>query len=114
MAVTYFGTGIRDCFRFGFQIIFADNFVWIINVQLEVGHDGKMVPKFMLEIGYITQVGKHISHDVDNRVCTTLTFGAVFDCQCMVYHVLDTASVFGQRHPFLLSIILHNLLVIND
>ena len=31
----------------------------------------------MLKIRNITQMGKHIPHDVDNRVSTTLTFGTV-------------------------------------
>ena len=109
VAVTYFGAGIRNGFRFGYQVVFADNFVWIVDVQLEVRHDGKMIPQLVLEIGYVAKVGKHVSHDVDNGICTTLALGAVFDCQCMVYHILDAAPVFGQRHPLLLSIILHIL-----
>lgn len=61
----------------------------------------------MLEIGYISQMGKHITHDIDNGIGTTLTFGTILDSQRKVNHILDTATIFRQRHSFLLSIILH-------
>ena len=61
----------------------------------------------MFEVGYIAQMGKHVSHDVDDCVCATLAFCTVFDCQRVVYHILDAATIFGQGHPFLLSVILH-------
>ena len=40
-------------------------------------------------------------------ICTTLTFGTILDSQRKVNHILDTATIFRQRHSFLLSIILH-------
>ena len=44
VAVADFGTGVGDALRLGIQIVLADNFVRIIYIQLEVGHDGKVVP----------------------------------------------------------------------
>ena len=107
VAVTDFGTGVGDTLRLSVQIVLADNLVRIIYIQLEVGHDGKVVPQLMFEVGHIAQMGKHVSHDVDDCICAALAFCAVFDCQRVVYHILDAAAIFGQRHPLLLGVILH-------
>ena len=61
----------------------------------------------MLEIGYISQMRKHIPHNIDDSICTTLTLCRVLNCQCMIYHILDTPPILGKRHSFLLSVILH-------
>ena len=66
-----------------------------------------MIPQLMFEIGYISQMRKHVTHDIDNGIGTTLAFGTVLYSQCKIDHILDTAPIFGQRHSFLLSIILH-------
>ena len=43
-----------------------------------------MIPKFMLEIGHVTQMREHIAHDIYNRVGTTLTFRTVLYSQRIV------------------------------
>ena len=109
MAVAHAGSRIWDRFRLGHQVVFADDFVGIVNIQLKTGHDGQVIPEFMLEIGHITQMGEHISHNVDNCVSTTLTLGTVLNGQRIIYHVLYAAAVLGKRHSFLLGIVLHLL-----
>ena len=109
MTVTHTGSRVRNVFRTGHQIVFADNLVRVIDVQLKTGHNGQMIPKFMLEIGHVTQMREHIAHDIYNRVGTTLTFRTVLYSQRIVNHILYAAPVFGKRHSFLLGIILHNL-----
>ena len=60
--------------RAGHQIVLADDFIRIVNIQLKTGHDSQVVPKLVLEIGYITQMGEHISHNVDDGVGTCLLY----------------------------------------
>ena len=107
VAVAHAGSRIWDRFRLGHQVVFADDFVGIVNIQLKTGHDSQMIPELVLEVGHITQMGEHISHNVDNCVSTTLTLGTVLNGQRIIYHVLDATPVFGKRHSFLLSIVLH-------
>ena len=109
VTVTHTGSGVGDMVRAGHQIVLADDFIRIVNIQLKTGHDSQVVPKLVLEIGYITQMGEHISHNVDDGVGTTLTFCTILNGQRIIYHVLDATSVFGKRHSFLLSIVLHLL-----
>ena len=109
VTVTHTGGGVGDMVRAGHQIILADDFIRIVNIQLKTGHDSQVVPKFVLEIGYITQMGEHISHNIDDGVSATLTFCTILNGQRIIYHVLDATSVFGKRHSFLLSIVLHLL-----
>ena len=37
----------------GSKIFFPNYFVRIIDIELEIGHDGQMIPQFMLEIVYV-------------------------------------------------------------
>ena len=99
----------RDMIRTGDEVVLADDLVRIVNIEFKTGHNSEVIPQLMLEIGYITQVGKHIPHYIDNGVGTTLTFCTILNGQRIIYHVLDATPVFGKRHSFLLSIVLHLL-----
>ena len=73
------------------------HFVRIINIQLIIGHDSQMIPQFMLEIRYVTQMRKHVSHYRDYRAGTTLTLLTVFQRERIIHHFLDAASVLRHR-----------------
>ena len=98
---------ISNLARFHFQFFTLHDFERIVNVQLEIGHDGQMIPKLVLEIRHITQMRKHTAHDIDNRIGATLAFFPIFDSQRMIHHILDTSTVFGKFHFLSLGIIFH-------
>ena len=96
-------------FRLYYQVFLLHNLERVIDVQLKIRHDSQMIPKFVLEIRHITQMREHATHDVDNCVCTALTFCTVFDCQRMIHHILYTSPIFGQFHFLSLGIIFHTV-----
>ena len=115
MPVADFAAGIGDAVRLHVQVVRTDNLIGVVDVQLEVRHDGEVVPQLVLEVGDFAQLGEHASHDVDDGVGTALTFCTVFDGQRMVDHVLHAPSVLRKRHFLTLGVIIvfliHNSLV---
>ena len=74
----------RDMIRTGDEVVLADDLVRIVNIEFKTGHNSEVIPQLMLEIGYITQVGKHIPHYIDNGVGTTLTLCTILNGQRII------------------------------
>ena len=87
--VYFFGNGADKCR----EQITHPNAHFIVNIQLKTGHDSQVVPKLVLEIGYITQMGEHISHNVDDGVGTTLTF-------CTILNGQRKSTMFWMLRPY--------------
>ena len=61
----------------------------------------------MLEIIDIPQMWEQITHDADNRIGASVTLIPVLNRYAMIHHILNMASVFGQRQSFLCRVIFH-------
>jgi len=99
---------IGDTRRLLVQVLAFNDLVRVIDIQLEIRHDRQMVPKDMLEIVHVAQVGKHISHDIYNRVRATFPLLTVLNRHAIIHHILDVATIFGQHQSLFFRIILHS------
>ena len=55
-----------------------------------------MVPKLMLEIGHISQMGIEVAHHTNYGTRSLVSFITVLDGFKVVHHLLDISSVFGK------------------
>ena len=72
----------------------------IIDIELEIAHDGEMIPEFLLMVFQASVFRKHAIHDLDDRLGTALALLAVFQLYTVIHHLLNLTSVFRQHELF--------------
>ena len=85
---------IRYTVRLDFQIFLFHDFNRIVNIQLEIGHNGQMIPQLAVGISRIPQIWEHAPHYLYNGIRTPLTLVTVSDGQGIINHVLYTPAIF--------------------
>ena len=73
---------------------------WVIHIQLEIAHDGKMIPQLALMVLHAIALWEHTFHDGNDSLSTTLTLPLVLQRNSMIYHVLDFPAILW-HHQFL-------------
>jgi hypothetical protein len=66
-----------------------------------------MIPKLMLKVIDIAQVGIHIAHNSNNAFGHFVTLIAVLNLKELIYHLLYMPAVLGQNKVLSLGIVIH-------
>lgn len=97
---------VSEVFWARVEVFLLDDFVWVVNVQLEVCHDGQVVPKDMFEVADVAEVREEVAHCVDDGVGAASPLVSIFDGQAVVHHVLDISTVFWKFESLLLGVVI--------
>ena len=77
----------------------------IVDVELEVTHDGKKVPKLLLLVGSLPVLWRHAPHNGYNGFGTALALCLGFQSDGIVDHILYLTPIFGQNEFLALGVI---------
>lgn len=98
---------VREVLRTLVEGLLLDYLVWVVDVEFEVGHDGQVVPKDVLEVVDVPEVGEKVAHRIDDGVGAASPFVPVLYSHAVVYHVLDVPAVFGKLEPLQLRVVIY-------
>ena len=99
MALPYAGLVIWHLFRQCRQVVGLDHILRIVYVELEVRHNGQVVP-YLVGVFREFQLWEELFHRAYDGFGAKIAFLPVLDGQTMVDHLLEVPAIFGHREPF--------------
>lgn len=100
VAIVYREVTIWDALGLCHQVLALHNGIGIVYIELEIGHDGEMVPQLVLEVVDIAQVREQVAHDIYDGIGTTGTLLPVGNREAVIDHLLHIAPILGQDKFF--------------
>lgn len=97
--------GIVHGLRLGVHGVGLLDVVGPVYVELEMAHDGQMVPQLLLVVGALAVGGIHAVHDGDDGLGTLLALCLAGQCDGVLHHLLHLAAIFGQYQLLPLGVV---------
>ena len=94
-----FRLSVRHFLRFGVELFSFHHPFGIVDVELEIRHNGQMIPH-LVRVFRLLQFGKQGLHRADYSACACIALIAVFQSAGIIDHPLEISAIFRKHELF--------------